>query len=339
MPAKRIVYLFGAGATIAEAQFAGVDKDLSLKSVSEMVIEKAKEKPETKDLLENISKDDIIDIERYISLLEDMQIQKYVDLAARLRSMFCECIKNNLRINGEQIDPELTMALFQMHEMEEVKEREELKGAITLNYDSLLDHAINEVFGSIDYGISCNCVCGTYRVSQAGFPLIKLHGSFNWRRGFPNIIVDETYSDTQEEMMWIPPGIEKERGRYPFSLLWGRAYELLRCDVLRIVGCSLSLNDWGLTSLLFRTQLSDKPEDRYIIEIINTNNNGEKIRTENGYLGRVKTLGELEKCQQFSEFIPENVFKSWLGAKTSSFIEDGIQFAGKGRYLDKVVGE
>lgn len=254
MHTKRIVYLFGAGATIAEAQFAGIDKDLSLKSTSEMVIERAKSQSETKDLLENISKDDIIDIERYISLLEDMRIQKYVDLAAKLRSMFCECIKSNLCLGGTQITPKLTMALFQMHGIGEVKKVEELKGAITLNYDSLLDHAFNEVFGSINYGISCKCVCKTYRISQEGSPLIKLHGSFNWRRGFPNIIIDESYSCTQEEMMWIPPGIEKEREGYPFSLLWGNAYELLDCDVLRIIGCSLSQNDWGLTSLLFKAR-------------------------------------------------------------------------------------
>jgi len=339
MPAKRIVYLFGAGATIAEAQFAGIDKDLSLRSVSEMVIKKAKSRPDTKDLLENISTDDIIDIERYISLLEDMQIQKYRDLAVKLRNMFCECIRSNLRQNGRLIEPSLTMALMQIHRIEEVNRFEELKGVITLNYDSLLDHTFNRVFGSVNYGVSCDCVCGTYTISEEILPLIKLHGSFNWRRGFPQIIVDEDYTNGQEEMIWIPPGIEKEKGRYPFNLLWGNAYELLSCDVLRIIGCSLSLNDWGLTSLLFRTQLRGDPEDRYIIEIINSHEIGEQIRKENGYLGSVKALGELENCQDFVEFRPVNIFESWLKMKASSFIEEGIQLTGKGTHLDKVIGE
>lgn len=339
MPAKGIVYLLGAGATIAEAQFTGIEQDLSLKSVSEMVIEKAKSHAETKDLLENISKDDIIDIERYISLLEDMQIQNYVELAAKLRNMFCECMQSNLHPDGELISPVLMMALLQMHEIDEVKEMEELKGVITLNYDNLLDHAFNEVFGSVNYGISCDCTCGTYRVSQESLPLIKLHGSFNWRRGFPEIIIDEAYSGSQEEMMWIPPGIEKERGRYPFNMLWGKAYELLNCDVLRIVGCSLSLNDWGLTSLLFRTQLRGDPKDRYIIEIINSHDTGRRIRTENGYLGRVKPLGELENCQDFVEYTPPNVFQSWITNKAQSFAAAGIELVGKGTYLDKLIGE
>ena len=60
---ERIVYLFGAGATIAEAQYMGIDKDLSLRSVSEMVIKEAKNRPDTRDLLEYVSTDDITDIE------------------------------------------------------------------------------------------------------------------------------------------------------------------------------------------------------------------------------------------------------------------------------------
>lgn len=75
---RRIVYLFGAGATKGEWQYAvgeSVDK-VSLRSVSESAITKAKETAGYKDLLSEVDVDDITDLELYISLLESIPHKK-----------------------------------------------------------------------------------------------------------------------------------------------------------------------------------------------------------------------------------------------------------------------
>ncbi len=98
-------------------------------------------------------------------------------------------------------------------------------------------------------------------------PLIKIHGSFNWRNKYPVIMVDEARV-TQEDALWIPPGMGKRAEHYPFDLLWGRAYEILNCDILRVVGCSLSANDMHLVSMIFRTQRLSGGGQNYRIELI-----------------------------------------------------------------------
>lgn len=341
MPAKRIVYLFGAGATIAEMAFAGIARGLTLRAVSEMVIKEAMRDPELSKVLGNIASDDIRDIERYISLLESFRVKKYTDIANIFRKLFCQCIQENLTQNGEFIKPLLTMALLQMHRVEKIKESEELKGVITINYDNILDRAFNEIYGGVNYGITCKCVSGGYNIDEDWPQLIKLHGSFNWRRGFPLTLIDENQAQSgeQEEMIWIPPGIEKERERYPFNILWGEAFEMLDCDILRIVGCSLSQNDWGLTSLLFNSQLRTGPEERYEIEIVNKHQNGVKIRNENGFLRNVMVLGELDNCQDLVDAKPSNAFESWLRRRISYFIDRGIQIHDMGlQYIDLLIG-
>jgi len=75
MPPKRIVYLFGAGATIAEAAHAGIEQKLSLSDISERVVQKAKRKNSLRNLLGDIPATNIRDIELYISLLESLGIK------------------------------------------------------------------------------------------------------------------------------------------------------------------------------------------------------------------------------------------------------------------------
>jgi len=217
------------------------------------------------------------------------------------------------------------MALLQMHNAKEIRAIEQLKGIITLNYDSLLDRAFNTARGGVNYGMAC--VSGNYTIRQSVPLLIKLHGSFNWRTGFPIRIVDQkkTRAGEQEEMIWIPPGVEKEMDRYPFNLLWGKAFELLDCDTLRIVGCSLSQNDWGLMSLLFFSQLRSRPKLGYEIEIIDEHKKGTQTRDKNGFLKHVKVLGELDGCQDFVDSDPDNVFETWLKIKLNSYLRKGIR--------------
>lgn len=338
MPAERVVYLFGAGATIAEASYAGIEQNLTLRAVSELVVEKAKDDRDLQRIFGNIATDAIPDIEIYISLLESMRTQRFFDAASKLRSLFCDIIEENLLQDDQPIDPILTMALLQMHEVGELKTIEQLRGIVTVNYDSLLDRSFQEVQKGVNYFIKCECKSGGYHLKDDGIPLIKLHGSFNWKSGFPSTLIDESQARDRKEMLWIPPGIEKERELYPFNMLWGKAFELLDCEKLRVVGCSLSQNDWGLISLLFKTQLRmDKP---FEIQLINSHDAGVYIRERNGFLANVKILGELPDCQDFADFGPKNVFESWLKRILSVYIDQGIRIDDMGlKYVDMLLGD
>ncbi|MGD0159660.1 MAG: hypothetical protein ABSB89_05120 [Candidatus Bathyarchaeia archaeon] len=323
MPPKKIVYLFGAGATIAETQYAGVQEKPSLEYISETVIRKAKEEGELAEALSEIEPDDITDIELYISLLESARTKKYLELAGKLRSLFSKSIQDALKMEGNIIEPMLTNALLQMHGT--IREEERFAGAISLNYDNLLDRAFNGVFGGVNYGIDCRCKKAGYSIRKRGPALLKLHGSFNWSRGFPSVEIDEEQAQLGEEesMLWIPPGIEKDKDAYPFNILWGKAFEMLDCDVLRIVGCKLKQNDWGLLSLIFNTQL--ETDQTYEIQLIDFHREGELIRQRNGFLRNVKILGELENCQDLVDPPPSNPFESWLRLKLASLREKGVR--------------
>ncbi len=321
MPSKSIVYLFGAGATIAEAVHAGIEQklSLSLREVSERVVQKAKKKKGLRDLLGEAGQ--INDIERYISLLESLGVKKYSAVATRLRDIFCDCVQEGLILRRRPIDPLLSMALLEMHSTPLVSSIEQLKGIITLNYDNLIDIAFNEVLEGVNYGIVC--ASKIYTIKQNVPMLIKLHGSFNWRTGFPIRVVG--HGARSGKMIWIPPGIEKEMDRYPFNFLWGKAFELLLgCDTLRIVGCSLSQNDWGLMSLLFSSQLTARPKPKYQIELITQHDTGQDIRNKNGFLKNLKALGELDGCQDFIDAPPPNVFEDWLKTRLKSFLPKNI---------------
>jgi hypothetical protein len=167
-----------------------------------------------------------------------------------------------------------------------------------------------------------------------------LHGSFNWKRGPHSIIIDEVQAQNveQAEMLWIPPSVEKELDSYPFNLLWGNAFEMLDCDILRIIGCNLSQNDWGLISLLFNSQLRSGGD--YRIELIRSHEGGVETREKHGFLKNVFALGELENCADFVENPPKNVYYSWLRSKLAVHTSRGIQFDELGLpHIEQIMGE
>jgi hypothetical protein len=340
MPPKKVVYLFGAGATLAEWQYAvGEEADhLSLQSISETVINEARNSDQFRELLSDISVDGIKDIEHYISLLESVNTKNYFDLVGFLRSSFCKNIQNSLKYEGTAIDPFISMALLEMHQG--IIEEEDMVGIISLNYDNLLDRAFNEVFKGVNYGIECHCENEEYGINRYKPLLTKLHGSFNWKRGPHSIIIDEVQAQNveQAEMLWIPPSVEKELDSYPFNLLWGNAFEMLDCDILRIIGCNLSQNDWGLISLLFNSQLRSGGD--YRIELIRSHEGGVETREKHGFLKNVFALGELENCADFVENPPKNVYYSWLRSKLAVHTSRGIQFDELGLpHIEQIKGE
>jgi hypothetical protein len=178
-------------------------------------------------------------------------------------------------------------------------------------------------------------------------PLLKLHGSFNWKNEYPIAIVSDI--EDEEDVLWIPPGVVKRREDYPFSLIWGRARELMECDILRIIGCSLSRNDWELVSLLYTTQRLRSDGKQYILELIDYPEQCKDIIDRYKYMN-IQTILDIPEVLSYliREYFPHragqpiteailtelrenitpgkfNVFEIWLRAKGEQLVDKGIQ--------------
>ena len=87
---------------------------------------------------------------------------------------------------------------------------------------------------------------------------------------------------------------------------------MLKCDILRVIGCSLNQNDWKVISLLFKTQ-SIRGDKCFDIELIQGQAAGEDTKKRLGYLRNVKTIAELEGS--FTDYFdqePGNPYAEWL---------------------------
>ena len=128
--------------------------------------------------------------------------------------------------------------------------------------------------------------------------------------------------------MWIPPTTLKESKHYPFNKLAALAYELLaeRCDVLRVVGASLTQNDWNVLSLIFNAQRHREfvKGNPFKIELIMPHKFGERIASECAYLRHLTPIGFLTDGEfadyKDQDITPEsdmaNPFGYWLNEKS-----------------------
>ncbi|HLE17226.1 MAG TPA: hypothetical protein VI728_02965, partial [Syntrophales bacterium] len=148
-----------------------------------------------------------------------------------------------------------------------------LLGVISLNHDHIFQVASKKVYSGVNLGF--NFKSNHFKFVNTDCPLlIHLHGAFNFRKDKPIKVLRLT-SKTKyhQNMLWIPPTILKESKDYPFNKMMGLSYELIsKCDVLRIIGCSLSQNDWNLISLIFSAQNNQYffKSDCFKIELIMT---------------------------------------------------------------------
>jgi hypothetical protein len=221
-----------------------------------------------------------------------------------------------------------------------------LSGCLTLNYDEYIEQAVVELDRGVDFGIQVPPVDGDRPV-----PVIKLHGSFSWEDVWP------IQPQATDRSLWIPPGIQKAKERYPFNMLWGRAREVLDCDVVRVIGCALGPNDWDLVSLLFSTRHVHASGKAYKIEIIDAPRQAESIKNRFPYLEvasilevepigsqliaeltgkgpkRFVELGDAERKRLVEETEPRNWFQLWLKHKAEAlFAERGSVVTAKGLF-------
>ena len=222
-----------------------------------------------------------MDVERLITLFENSGVLVHARLARALRRLFHDELQARLAKLPRQFEPDLLGALFDYHNVKE--NPEELQAVLTLNYDSLAEDALLRSHGGYDHVIK-SLPEGTREGSTQGVPVLKLHGSFDWRKDYPTRVMERGSKAEEDDLLWIPPGVEKRRERYPFSLLWARAQELLDCNTLRVVGCSLSANDWHLVTLLFATQRAPSNMPGYAIELIDFPGPCEEVKSRYRYL-------------------------------------------------------
>ncbi len=268
-PRSKVVYLFGAGASHACVMAAGLSFGILMRDLSDplrekvegIVADKYPDEPTIAALVNAVITDDA-DVEHIITFLDQSISSLHKRFAEDLRVAFESVLGARLeRIEEELGGPPVNLyeAVLDLHQVEGVGE--ELTGMLTLNCDQYIEAAIALAGREVDLGIDLG-----QDAALPAYTLLKLHGSFGWKHSWL-VSLGAGYAAP----LWIPPGIQKKKDDYPFNLLWGRARELLDCDVLRIVGCRLGPNDWDLISLLFTTRHTNARRDQaYRIEVINS---------------------------------------------------------------------
>lgn len=353
---KQIVYILGAGSTQAEASYKGGDPvNLSMKDneklggdgISTRILKRAKT-DESLDI-----RNEEVDIEKLISLLAVTGTEETRKKAEDLRTAYFEEIVESLAKVAVLNKPELAIGLLEMHKNELFnKEAEYLSGIITLNHDNLFQVASQEVYEGINLGFDFLSV--DFKDNKKAPLIIQLHGSFNWINALPiEVLKLDTRKTVSEKILWIPPTILKESKDYPYNKLTALAYELLsnKCNILRIIGCSLSQNDWNLISLIFNAQYKQylKNRNSFKIELIMDHDEGEKVKKEYSYLKNITPIGHLVDGD-FSDYlvIPEerpehsaldNPFEVWLKRKVEFHIRNNkFHEASIGKTLKKIIG-
>lgn len=179
---KKVLYLLGAGAThaeLADLDASQVEKGhgLLIRNVSARVIERARRDAKYRKDVELVSgTSGSLNIELLISLIENSKIHGWEYKARRLRNLVQEDIEDILTESRTKRFY-LHKGLFEFHESPATRAKEELIGLISLNYDDVLDQAYKQSYGDPDY-------CFSLKRDGSSFgpiPLLKLHGSFNWR--------------------------------------------------------------------------------------------------------------------------------------------------------------
>lgn len=311
---KKVVYLFGAGATHAEimglygrelTSEIMATNGLLISHVSNRVLAKARRNTDYTDDIGCTISERNANIEQLIGLLESNRVKNGSAKADLLRDLIKKDIQQHISVTPTSKRPTLYKGLIEFHKIEQIKRQELLTGLITMNYDNLLDEAYEELYEkSPNYYLNSN--------NSPDLPLLKLHGSFKW----PKL----KFGSNEIEVPIIPPGMRKNYLELPFTFIWGRAVELLaECDVLRIIGCSLDSTDWGLIELLYKAHFC--AGKAFEIQIINFDDTGNHIRKNFGFFPRIIKAYEIDGgiipggINNPEENPLESPFIVWLSAK------------------------
>jgi hypothetical protein len=239
------------------------------------------------------------DIEKLISLLSACGLKELADVAENMRAGYFLEIQSRLAASGVLALPRLAIGLLRLHALPEFAAGvESLSGIVTTNHDGLLQKAAQVVYGCVNAGFAFDSREFVCDEGSKAPPVLAIHGSFSWQFGVPPKVAPLSVSTAYEhDTLWIPPTTLKEAKSYPFNRLFGLAYDLLarKCDVLRVVGCSLTQNDWNVLSLIFNAQ---RHRDRtqgspFRIELIMPQEVGDDVVKQCSYLRNLAPIGSL----------------------------------------------
>ena len=158
---------------------------------------------------------------------------------------------------------------------------ESLEGILTINYDDYIEAAISHLTGgaqdAVNYGID-------FPSERSGAKSIELlNSTFVFLAGYlagPSLRSAGGRHPTVDST-----GNTEGQGAIPIQLALGPRPEMLRCDVLRIIGCRLSPNDWDLIALLFTTRHAEGDgKSPYTVEIIDSPSRAQELKQRYPYL-------------------------------------------------------
>ena len=333
--ALKVVYLFGAGATQAVLR-----SSTSLSLLTADIQTKIEGQYSSRGFNNKVWSELTTtgnDVEHLISVLET---QHNYYASEKIRKYYRDAIVDIS--NPISISPPLKNLYSVLIDLHNIKDLgEELQCLMTLNYEDILENTIKKIFKlPIDY-----CLHPNKNISlKDPVKILKLHGSFSWQNTRP-ISVRKMKSISSANTLWIPPGVDKKKDNYPFNYLWGQAVEnLLECDILRVVGCSLSRNDWALIPILYTVQKFNESGKVLDIEIIDFPATAEKIIDNYRYI-KFKKITELPEFIGFykklfpaastadviteinNKFIDKakaNPFYEWLDSKLDYLYDDKL---------------
>ena len=325
----RVAYLFGAGASQACLDAINSASKTLMRHITPTLIAKLRIRVTSeydcatfRQLLNTLGED--ADFEHIISFLDGTPSHTHRQLAAAVRHDFETVLKEALDQGQKELlesKRSLYAAVIDMYNVADCPEQ--LAGMITINYDQYIEDAAQLCGRPIDLCVDL----GAAPPNGGGLPLIKLHGSFGWRDSWP---IEQASGHMP---LWIPPGIHKDKARYPFNVLWGRGREVLNCDVLRVVGCRLAANDWDLISLLFGTRYGDLGgRTAYRIEVINSPRNAFQLQQAYPYL-EIKSMVEHSMLDVAEEMVGE-LLQTKARAYDGSTDSDRMKSLGSRNWLE-----
>ena len=313
---RKVVYLIGAGASHASVSANGCPHGILMRDLNDSIV------PEIRRLVEQSNSpfqslrrlvNDLvgeeIDYEHLITFMDESPSLLHRQFARELRRSFCEALQSKFdKIENELADDRFSLyaGLLDMYNVKDFTEH--LHGILTINYDDYIEAAAEAVCERpLNFGINLPDT----QTSDDQLIVIKLHGSYSWRDTWPIRVASDFNGG---EPLWIPPGIQKAKDRYPFNVLWGVARELLECDILRIIGCNVGPNDWDLISLLFTTRHSDVGTmSPYVVEVIDSPKHAWKLGKLCPYLD-VRSILEIEEMEIGNQLVSE-----LIGGRPRSF--------------------
>jgi hypothetical protein len=334
---RKVVYLLGSGATQGVVKHA-TKRNLRTREIQTYIEEELdKGGGDFSDQIWNeIVKEDR-DVEHLITVLDSQY--KY-ETANRVRRYYQQAIVDLTAQLESAIPQNLYTYLADLHLRGRLQNIETLSCFLSLNYEDFLERSITSIPGTtVDYIIDHDPKSDEPPTHV--IPVLKLHGSFNWKNIRPIEVVNLGSVDA-DSTLWIPPGIDKKRENYPFNLLWGRAAEYVQqADVIRVIGCSLSRNDWSLIPVLYTAQ-SLSSHTGLEIQLIDYSESVDTIVDNYKYL-KFTEFVDLSEVQAYKPFgvawsrddakriysssnaATTNIFDVWLRAKIESlYSEDGV---------------